>query len=189
MEFNLLRVLDENWHQACVTWSGLNGAVNVYFDGQRLPLTSVAPVQGRLNGGGIITLGRYYRTTVEYNMTQVNVWDRVLVPSEIFVNSAGCYKAKGNVKEWDDFKPSIQAYPNHFVQPSHCPVEIDPPVIESEEEASVRKDQASFKYLRGTNKKVFVPRPGRKVATPPLQNVPRSPPLRRGSTKTANYAG
>lgn len=148
-----------------MTWSGLNGAVNMYFDGHKKSLSSNALVEGHLNGGGILNVGASFYPTVNpfsLNMTEVNIWDRVLRPSEILANSFGCYKGKGNLREWDDFRPGIEPYTNNFVEPSTCPYRFAP-VSESDEE-STTEDQVSLRDLREkAKKKARLPKPAKKV--------------------------
>ena len=140
----------------CLTWSGLSGAVNIYYDGRNLPLWNAngLPSRGYLAGDGIIHVGGYFSSEVpdDYNVTEVHIWDRVLQASEIATFTQGCYKATGNVKEWNDFKPTIEPHADNYRVPSHCPVSkstTNPTASAS----GVRRTQQ-----RGASKKKKVPR-------------------------------
>ena len=54
-------------------------------------------------------------------LTGLNIWNRVLSPSEILEMSKSCHVGQGNVKKWSDFKVGIRG-DVRVISPSACEV-------------------------------------------------------------------
>lgn len=89
-----------------------------YLDGLR----KVADTRliGSLEGGGVLTIGHY--TEYPYQITGLNLWDKVIAPEDIAEFSKACEKGNGNVKTWADFYDLAKAENVTLVTPSACRV-------------------------------------------------------------------
>ena len=52
-------------------------------------------------------------------LTDLNIWNRLILEDEISALSNSCLKAKGNVKQWSDFKVGIKGDVK-MISPSVC---------------------------------------------------------------------
>ena len=89
-----------------------------YLDGLR----KVADTRliGSLEGGGVLTIGHF--TKYPYQITGLNLWDKVIAPEDIAEFSKACEKGNGNVKTWADFYDLARAENVTLVTPSACRV-------------------------------------------------------------------
>ncbi|XP_078582500.1 neuronal pentraxin-2-like [Branchiostoma floridae x Branchiostoma japonicum] len=104
-----LTVRDDLWHSLCVTWRGNNGSWQLYADGELRDSGSGLAVGGRINSGGTWILGQDqdtvgggFETSQAFSgeLSHVNLWDRVLSPSEIEAVWRTFCEHHGNVIDW-----------------------------------------------------------------------------------------
>ncbi|XP_062331572.1 neuronal pentraxin-2b isoform X2 [Osmerus eperlanus] len=106
-----LSVRDGRWHHICITWTTRDGLWEAYQDGQKLGAgDNLAPWHPIKPGGAIIlgqeqdVVGGRFDATQAFvgELSQVNIWDRVLKSVEI-QNMANCSSyTPGNVVSWLD---------------------------------------------------------------------------------------
>ncbi|KAI8513378.1 hypothetical protein Bbelb_100170 [Branchiostoma belcheri] len=102
----MIPVWDGEWHAVCTTWRSSDGAWQLYADGVLTASGSGFKVGGRVRTGGTWILGQHqdvvgggfnaYQSFIG-ELSEVNLWDRVLSPAEI---AADC-SYHGNVIDWD----------------------------------------------------------------------------------------
>lgn len=109
---------DQNWHQICITWVGHSGVTIQYVDGVR-KMADTRHI-ATLEGGGTLSVGHH--TDYTYQITGVNLWDKVIPPEEIAEFSKACEKGNGNVKTWADFYDLAKAENVKINTPSECRV-------------------------------------------------------------------
>lgn len=109
---------DQNWHHICITWAGHSGVTIQYLDGVR----KIADTRmiGSLEGGGMLEIGSVLPYT--YQITGLNLWDKVIAPEDIAEFAKGCEKGNGNVKSWADFYDNAKAENVTLNTPSACRV-------------------------------------------------------------------
>ncbi|KAJ8344998.1 hypothetical protein SKAU_G00291910 [Synaphobranchus kaupii] len=106
-----LSVGDGHWHHVCVTWTTRDGYWEAYQDGEKLGSgENLAPWHPIKPGGAIILgqeqdiVGGRFDATQAFvgELSQFNVWDRVLRPADI-ESLANCSSyMPGNVVPWVD---------------------------------------------------------------------------------------
>ncbi|XP_078572722.1 neuronal pentraxin-2-like [Branchiostoma floridae x Branchiostoma japonicum] len=98
------------WHVLCATWRSTNGAWQFYFDGVLRNSGSGLSTGGRVGTGGTWILGQDQDTVgggfdasqaFIGDLSQVNLWNRVLSSAEMNDQSASCDR-HGNVIDWAD---------------------------------------------------------------------------------------
>ncbi|XP_070612200.1 neuronal pentraxin receptor [Erythrolamprus reginae] len=102
---------DGAWHHICVTWITRDGIWSVYQDGVERGASdnlaswhSIKPHGVMILGQEQDTLGGRFDATQAFvgEISQFNMWDRVLMPAEI-VGLANCTShLQGNVAQWDE---------------------------------------------------------------------------------------
>ncbi|XP_078681756.1 uncharacterized protein LOC144916503 [Branchiostoma floridae x Branchiostoma belcheri] len=99
-------VWDGEWHAVCTTWRSSDGAWQLYADGMLRASGSGFGVGGRVRRGGTWILGQEqdvvgggFDSDQSFigELSEVNLWDRVLSPAEIAANCS----YHGNVIDWD----------------------------------------------------------------------------------------
>ncbi|XP_038636275.1 C-reactive protein-like [Scyliorhinus canicula] len=93
----------------CVSWVSTSGRIAIWLDGVR-SLRHVGHQGGQLRGGGTMILGQEQdkvggkfdvKQCFVGEVTDVNMWDRVLSPTEIrAISQGGCHQAGGNIIDW-----------------------------------------------------------------------------------------
>ncbi|XP_077591285.1 neuronal pentraxin-2a [Stigmatopora nigra] len=106
-----LSVSDGRWHHICVTWTTRDGFWEAYQDGERLGTGDNLAPWHPIKSGGVIILGQEqdivggrFDATQAFvgELSQFNMWDRVLRPVDI-VGLANCSAyMPGNVVPWID---------------------------------------------------------------------------------------
>ncbi|KAJ8413688.1 hypothetical protein AAFF_G00081950 [Aldrovandia affinis] len=106
-----LMVSDGRWHHICITWTTRDGLWEAYQDGEKLGSgENLAPWHPIKSGGVIIlgqeqdTVGGRFDATQAFvgELSQFNIWDRVLRPVDI-MNMANCSSyMPGNIIPWID---------------------------------------------------------------------------------------
>ncbi|XP_048848345.1 neuronal pentraxin-2-like isoform X2 [Brienomyrus brachyistius] len=104
-----LSVSDGRWHHVCVTWTTRDGLWEAYQDGEKLGSgENLAPWHPIKPGGVIIlgqeqdTVGGRFDATQAFvgELSQFNMWDRVLRPADI-MGIANCSSyMPGNIVPW-----------------------------------------------------------------------------------------
>ncbi|XP_077415464.1 neuronal pentraxin-2a isoform X2 [Vanacampus margaritifer] len=106
-----LSVSDGRWHHICITWTTRDGFWEAYQDGERLGTGDNLAPWHPIKSGGVIILGQEqdivggrFDATQAFvgELSQFNMWDRVLRPVDI-VGLANCSAyMPGNVVPWID---------------------------------------------------------------------------------------
>ncbi|CAH1255099.1 MRC1 [Branchiostoma lanceolatum] len=108
-DLGALPVWDSGWHVICVTWRSSNGDWKLYADGAFRASGTGVNVGGKVRGGGTWILAQDQDTVggsfVESQafsgeLSQVNLWDRVLTPEEIGTDWSVFCNHHGNVIDW-----------------------------------------------------------------------------------------
>uniref|UniRef100_A0A8C6V149 Pentraxin family member n=1 Tax=Neogobius melanostomus TaxID=47308 RepID=A0A8C6V149_9GOBI len=95
------------WHSICTTWDSATGLTQMWLDGQ--PLTIKYTTEKPLTGKSIVTLGQDQdsqgggfdvKQSFVGMMTDVHMWDYVLLPHEIHKFMKGQSFTPGNVLNW-----------------------------------------------------------------------------------------
>ncbi|XP_078594462.1 uncharacterized protein LOC144872277 [Branchiostoma floridae x Branchiostoma japonicum] len=107
LAFGALPVWDGERHAICVTWRSTGGAWQVYTDGVLQASGSGLNVGGKVRSGGVWILGQEQdkvgggfdpNQAFSGELSQVNLWDRVLTAAEIGTDVCGQH---GNVIDWE----------------------------------------------------------------------------------------
>ncbi|XP_035671693.1 pentraxin-4-like [Branchiostoma floridae] len=105
----VLPVWDGERHAVCATWRSTNGAWQVYIDGALQASGSGLSVGGAVRSGGTWILaqdqdrvGGGFQPDQAFigELSQVNLWDRVLTPAEIGTDWSVFCGHHGNVIDW-----------------------------------------------------------------------------------------
>ncbi|XP_060708553.1 mucosal pentraxin-like [Hemiscyllium ocellatum] len=100
--------LDAQLRHICVTWDSLTGLITFWINGAR-SLRKVGHQGGVVAGGGMVILGQEQdqegggfdrQQSFVGELTDVNLWDHVLSPTDIKVLNRGCHLAGGNIINW-----------------------------------------------------------------------------------------
>ncbi|XP_019638865.1 PREDICTED: uncharacterized protein LOC109480924 isoform X10 [Branchiostoma belcheri] len=103
-------VWDGEWHTVCTTWRSSDGAWQLYADGVLTASGSRFNVGGRVRRGGTFILGQdqdvvgggfHAGQSFIGELSEVNLWDRVLSPAEIGADWAAFCSYHGNLIDWD----------------------------------------------------------------------------------------
>ncbi|KAI8506533.1 hypothetical protein Bbelb_159600 [Branchiostoma belcheri] len=109
VDMGYLPVLDGGWHAICVTWRSSDGAWQIYTDAVLRNSGSGLQVGGNVRSGGIWILGQDqdtfgggFQATQAFSgeLSQVNLWDRVLSQPEIEADWSAFCSLHGNVIDW-----------------------------------------------------------------------------------------
>ncbi|XP_077172262.1 neuronal pentraxin-2 [Paroedura picta] len=106
-----LFISDGKWHHICITWTTRDGLWEAFQDGEKLGTgDNLAPWHPIKPGGVLIlgqeqdTVGGRFDATQAFvgELSQFNIWDRVLKPEDI-MNIANCStNMPGNIIPWVD---------------------------------------------------------------------------------------
>ncbi|XP_022796770.1 sushi, von Willebrand factor type A, EGF and pentraxin domain-containing protein 1-like isoform X2 [Stylophora pistillata] len=113
-----VKISDTMWHHICVTWKGTNGAWQFYLDGQLRSNGTGLKENHQVPAGGTVVIGQDQDTVGggfsigdsfgPGEVTEVNLWSRVLSASDIAEQYANCYINKvGLMHWWEQFKDSV----------------------------------------------------------------------------------
>ncbi|XP_014826456.1 neuronal pentraxin-2-like isoform X2 [Poecilia latipinna] len=104
-----LEVRDGKWHHICICWTTRDGQWDAYQDGNKLGAGDNLAAWHPIKPGGVIILGQEQDVVggrfdagqaFVGELSQVNIWDRVLKPAEIrSMANCSAYLA-GNVVAW-----------------------------------------------------------------------------------------
>uniref|UniRef100_A0A672H1I5 Neuronal pentraxin-2-like n=1 Tax=Salarias fasciatus TaxID=181472 RepID=A0A672H1I5_SALFA len=104
-----IEVRDGKWHHICIAWTTRDGQWDAYQDGEKLGTGDNLAAWHPIKPGGVIILGQEQDVVggrfdagqaFVGELSQVNVWDRVLRPAEVrAMANCSAYMA-GNVVSW-----------------------------------------------------------------------------------------
>ncbi|XP_008313341.1 neuronal pentraxin-2b isoform X2 [Cynoglossus semilaevis] len=104
-----LEVRDGKWHHICISWTTRDGQWEAYQNGEKLGSGDNLAAWHPIKSGGVIILGQEQDVVggrfdagqaFVGELSQVNIWDRVLKPTEI-QSMANCSSyMPGNVVSW-----------------------------------------------------------------------------------------
>ncbi|KAM4623959.1 neuronal pentraxin-2b [Polymixia lowei] len=104
-----LSVRDGRWHHVCIAWTTRDGQWEAYQDGERLGSGDNLAAWHPIKPGGVIILGQEQDVVggrfdagqaFVGELSQVNIWDRVLKPVEIQTMANCTAYVPGNVISW-----------------------------------------------------------------------------------------
>ena len=106
-------VYDGAWHHLCFTWENTYGQLKLYKNGQFEGQHMGFQVGYTVRSGGHLVLGQDQDTvgggftledTLNAQLAEVNMWDRVLSGKEIAAQYTNCRIPSGSVVTWSEFK-------------------------------------------------------------------------------------
>lgn len=111
-------MLDKNrWHHICFTWQNTNGGWQLYKNGQLVEngrgMTTnyvISPGGTAVIGQDQDSLGGGFQMRDAFGpgeVTELNLWDRVLSASDIAAQHANCTLTTGLVHSWAQFKDGV----------------------------------------------------------------------------------
>jgi len=121
---------DGFWHHICASWESKAGSWKIYKDGVSQAKGSGLKTGHVVNTNGILIIGQEqdsfgggFDATQNYigELTDLNMWDRVLDASEVSNLSKSCHGGRGNVKKWSDFKVGLRG-DVRVISPSTCEI-------------------------------------------------------------------
>lgn len=121
---------DGVWHFMCASWENKAGSWNIYKDGVSEASGSGLKTGQVIKTDGILTIGQDQDSSggdfdasqgFIGELTDLNMWNRVLNATEILKLSKACHGGEGNVKKWSDFKVGIRG-DVRVISPSACEI-------------------------------------------------------------------
>ena len=104
-------IVNNYWHFICITWNGLNGNVNFYYEGSKL--TAVSGPVTQLSKGGEFSIGvrrksnsATYFSSFSGKLSCVNIWSYVQSTQSIVAMASGTMNVNGDLLAWR----SVQSY-------------------------------------------------------------------------------
>ena len=113
-----VEINDTMWHHICVTWKNTKGYWQFYLDGQLQSNGTDLKKNHQIPAGGTVIIGQDqdkvgggFQITQSFGpgeVTEVNLWSRVLSGDEIATQKANCDIAQaGLVLWWGQFKGNV----------------------------------------------------------------------------------
>ena len=113
-----VKINDTTWHHICVTWKNTKGYWQLYLDGQLQSNGTDLKKNHQIPAGGTVIIGQdqdkvggKFQTRQSFGpgeVTEVNLWSRVLSGDEIATQKANCDIAQaGLVLWWGQFKGNV----------------------------------------------------------------------------------
>ncbi|XP_022809502.1 sushi, von Willebrand factor type A, EGF and pentraxin domain-containing protein 1-like [Stylophora pistillata] len=111
-------ISDTMWHHICVTWKSTKGAWQLYLDGQLRSNKTGLNKNHKVPAGGTVIIGQdqdkvgggfaFNESFGPGEVTEVNLWSRVLSASDIAEQYANCHITKvGLIHWWEQFKDGV----------------------------------------------------------------------------------
>ena len=125
-----ISVNDGSWHHICTSWENKAGSWKAYKDGALKSSGSGFKTGHVTKTNGILIIGQEqdsfgggFDANQNYlgELTDLNIWNRVLSASEITKLSKSCHGGRGNVKKWSDFKVGMRGNVR-VISPSACEI-------------------------------------------------------------------
>ncbi|XP_051274481.1 neuronal pentraxin-2-like [Dicentrarchus labrax] len=104
-----LEVRDGRWHHICISWTTRDGQWDAYQDGAKLGTGDNLAAWHPIKPGGVIILGQEQDVVggrfdagqaFVGELSQVNIWDRILKPAEVQAMANCSSYIPGNVISW-----------------------------------------------------------------------------------------
>ena len=118
---------DGLWHHVAVTWENINGAYEIFVDGQLKKKGHGLQNRTLIRNGGEIILGNdkdssgfHVKDAYQGNISRVNFWDYVLPRKTIVLLSKRCGKENGELIAWKDFRAGTFHGVVNIREPSSC---------------------------------------------------------------------
>ena len=113
-----VKIIDTMWHHICVTWKNTKGYWQFYMDGQLQSNGTDLKKNHQIPDSGTVVIGqdqdkvgRKFDTKQSFGpgeVTEVNLWSRVLSGDEIATQKANCDIVQaGLVLWWGQFKGNV----------------------------------------------------------------------------------
>ena len=113
-----VKINDTMWHHICVTWKNTKGDWQFYLDGQLQSSGTDLKKNHQIPAGGTVVIGQDQdKVGGDFDIgdsfgpgevTEVNLWSRVLSGNEIAAQKANCDIARaGLVLSWGQFKGNV----------------------------------------------------------------------------------
>ena len=113
-----VKINDTTWHHICVTWKNTKGYWQLYLDGQLQISGTDLKKDHQIPAGGTVVIGQDQDKVgggfgIEDSfgpgeVTEINIWSRVLSGDEIATQKANCDIAQaGLVLWWGQFKGNV----------------------------------------------------------------------------------
>ena len=123
----LVKNTDGQWHHICCAWENSEGAVKMYEDGAVSGQGIVSKGHTIVSNGSLVLgqeqdkVGGGFDSSQAYygDLSEVNMWNKVLSDDEISRMANECYSGEGNVFKWSDFKSGVKGDAK-VVEPSSC---------------------------------------------------------------------
>ena len=121
---------DGFWHHICASWENKAGSWKVYKDGVPQAGGVSFKTSQVIDTDGILVIGQEqdmfgggFDADQSYigELTDLNIWNRVLGDSEVYHLSKSCHGGRGNVKKWCDFKVGLRG-DVRVISPSACEI-------------------------------------------------------------------
>ena len=121
---------DGYWHHICSSWENKAGSWKIYEDGVLKSSGSGLKTGHVIKTDGILIIGQEQdsfgggfvpRECFIGELTDLNMWNRVLNAKEILKLSKSCHGGRGNVKKWSDFKVGMRG-DVRVISPSACEI-------------------------------------------------------------------
>ncbi|XP_078384224.1 uncharacterized protein LOC144666717 [Oculina patagonica] len=121
-------VNDGLWHHICIYWSTKYGVWGIYKDGVLEGSGAGLKHNYNLKSDGVLIIGQEQdslggrfdaKQSFIGELTDLNIWDKVLDSEEMQLFSNSCHEGEGSVKKWSDFKTGIIGDVK-IVSPSNC---------------------------------------------------------------------
>ena len=121
---------DGFWHHICASWENKAGSWKIYKDGVSQAKGSGLKTGHVINTNGILIIGQeqdafgggfVFTQCYIGELTDLNMWNRVLNANEVSNLSKSCHGGRGNVKKWSDFKVGIRG-DVRVISPSACEI-------------------------------------------------------------------
>ncbi|PFX21454.1 Sushi, von Willebrand factor type A, EGF and pentraxin domain-containing protein 1 [Stylophora pistillata] len=112
------KINDTMWHHICVAWKSTKGAWQLYLDGHIRRNGTGLKENDKIPAGGTVVIGQVqdtgggdFQSSDSFGpgeVTEVNLWNRVLSASDIAEQYANCHITKvGLMHWWEQFKDGV----------------------------------------------------------------------------------
>ena len=103
------RIINDYWHFICISWDGVNGNVNFFYEGPKQtkifgPITQLSPRGNFSIGVQKDSSSGSYSSSFDGTLSGVNIWSYVLSPESIVSMSSGIVNINGDLLAWRDMQ-------------------------------------------------------------------------------------
>ena len=107
-------IVNNFWHFICVSWNGLYGNINFYYDGIKQNTITISARMTELSPDGKFSIGikkdpnnGKYISSFHGDLSCVNIWSYVQSAESITSMSSGGVNVNGNLLAWRDVQGFI----------------------------------------------------------------------------------